>query len=246
MDSLGGYRVVSLFKQIYSELESKILHKEYESGSLLPSEHQLADYYNVSRETIRKSLNLLQDRGYIQKVQGKGSLVLDMKRTDLPIAGLTSYKEVQESHQLNSDTKVIANELIPAPKDIAQQLEIEVGAPVHQLIRVREVDGEAIILDYDYLNAEYVKELPTERMTQSLYDYIEQDLGYHISYATKEFTVESASADDYNYLTLHQDQNVVVTRSKIYFEDTTLFQYTESRHRVDKFRYVEFARRKTI
>lgn len=37
--------------------------------------------------------------------------------------------------------------------------------------------------------------------------------------------------------------HVVVVRNYVYLEDTTLFQYTESRHRLDKFQFVDFARR---
>ena len=32
----------------------------------------------------------------------------------------------------------------------------------------------------------------------------------------------------------------------VYLEDTSLFQYTESRHRPDKFQFVDFARRNGI
>lgn len=36
---------------------------------------------------------------------------------------------------------------------------------------------------------------------------------------------------------------LVCVKSYTYLEDATLFQYTESKHRPDKFRFVEFARR---
>lgn len=238
--------MMSRFKTIFYDLESKIMHKKYPAGTLLPSEHQLAHHYSVSRETIRKSLNLLREAGYIQKVQGKGSLVLDVKRTELPISGLTSYKEVQASQNLDGKTIVHSNQLIKASRDIAEQLEINVGDPVHELIRTRQTEGEDVILDYDYLLPKFFEELPTEKMSKSLYDYIEKDLGYEIGYATKEFTVEPVLDSDMKYMTIKNDPFVVVTRSKVYFEDTQLFQFTESRHRLDKFRFVEFARRKIV
>lgn len=237
---------MSLFKSIFYDLESNIIHSNYPAGSLLPSEHQLSQHYEVSRETIRKSLSLLREAGYIQKIQGKGSLVLDVNRTELPISGLTSYKEVQRSQDINGKTIVHSNQLIKAPRFIADQLEINVGDPVHQLIRTRQIEDEDIILDYDYLLPEFFENLPTDKMSQSLYDYIEKDLGYEIGYATKEFTVEPILESDKKYMTIKNDPFVVVTRSKVYFENTNLFQFTESRHRVDKFRFVEFARRKIV
>ena len=39
---------------------------------------------------------------------------------------------------------------------------------------------------------------------------------------------------------------LVCVKSYTYLEDATLFQYTISKHRPDKFRFVEFARKNTI
>ena len=63
--------------------------------------------YSVSRETVRKALNLLKNAGYIQKKQGKGSIVLDLNRFDFPISGLTSFKELQDTQRIPSETKVV-------------------------------------------------------------------------------------------------------------------------------------------
>ena len=97
------------FYEIFRDLKQKIDQKEYPAGSLLPSELNLAQMYNVSRETIRKALNLLLESGYIQKQQGKGSIVLDIQRLQFPVSGLTSFKELQEGQQIDSQTIVIKN-----------------------------------------------------------------------------------------------------------------------------------------
>lgn len=48
------------FREIFLDLEQKIVNQEYPPQSLLPSENQLIQIYGVSRETIRKALNLLK------------------------------------------------------------------------------------------------------------------------------------------------------------------------------------------
>ncbi len=55
------------FNEIFLDLEQKILDQQYPPHTLLPSENQLIQIYGVSRETIRKALNLLTTEGYIQK-----------------------------------------------------------------------------------------------------------------------------------------------------------------------------------
>lgn len=235
---------MSRFQDIFFDIETKIINQEYKSGELLPSEHTLANTYDVSRETIRKALSLLLESGYIQKKQGKGSIVLDVKRFDFPVSGLTSYKELQHAQNISSQTLLIKNEKRTIPHRIADFLDISADTEVHEIIRARKVDGETIILDKDYLLTSVISEVPNEAAKESLYHYIEHTLNLTIGFARKEFTVEPITEEDRKLMTLHGDNHIVVARSDVHLEDTTLFQYTESRHRLDKFRFVDFARRR--
>lgn len=235
---------MSRFQEIYFDIETKIINQEYKSGDLLPGEHTLAQTYNVSRETIRKALSMLLESGYIQKKQGKGSIVLDVKRFDFPVSGLTSYKELQDAQSISSETLLLKNEVRQIPERVADFLDVSRDQEVHEVIRARKVDGETIILDKDYLFTSIIPELPDDEAQRSLYDYIEHTLDLTIGFARKEFTVEPITDEDREYMTLHGDNHIVVARSEVHLEDTTLFQYTESRHRLDKFRFVDFARRR--
>ncbi|MER2174455.1 MAG: trehalose operon repressor [Carnobacterium sp.] len=235
---------MSKFNEIFLDLEAAILNQRFISGDLLPSENELVKTYNVSRETIRKALNLLLEKGYIQKIQGKGSIVLDIKRFDFPVSGLTSYKELQDAQNMNSQTIVVSNGLLPVSEELANHLNLSVGTPVLYLERLRKVHGEVVIIDKDYLLTSIVPSIPNESAEDSLYHYIEQTLDLSIGYAQKEITVDPITEEDKRLMDLQEDTHVVVVRSDVYLEDTTLFQHTESRHRLDRFRFVDFARRR--
>lgn len=233
------------FNEIYLDLEAAILNQRYKPGDLLPSENTLATTYNVSRETIRKALVLLLESGYIQKQQGKGSIVLDVKRFNFPVSGLTSYKEIQDTQHIKGKTILTKNERQLMPQHIIQQFNLPADTQVHYIERQRQVNGESVILDKDYLITSIVPEMPDKEAENSLYNYIEHTLGLVIGYAQKEFTVEPITKEDKLLMDLQNDSHVVVVRSSVYLEDTRFFQYTESRHRLDKFRFVDFARRRT-
>lgn len=232
------------FNEIFLDLEKKILANEYPPHTLLPSENQLIKIYGVSRETIRKALNLLTNAGYIQKKQGKGSIVLDLNRFDFPISGLTSYKELQKTQAIPSQTIVHTLEETTIPQKLSELTGWPAGEAVWQLIRQRKIDGEVVILDKDYLLKSVIPELPKERAEDSIYDYFENDLKLEIAYAQKEITVESANKEVRELMELPEEEHVVVVRSLVYLEDTRCFEYTESIHQLDKFRFVEFARRR--
>ncbi|RNA67131.1 trehalose operon repressor [Alteribacter keqinensis] len=231
------------FIKIYHDIADKIQEGTFSPQSKLPSEHDLMEKYNTSRETIRKALNMLAQNGFIQKVQGKGSIVLDARKFDFPISGLVSFKELAKKIGSNNKTYVKKLDLIKPDSYIQEQLKVKEDAKVWEVHRVREIDGENVILDKDFFSKVYIDHLTAEICANSIYEYIESDLNMTISFAKKEITVVEPTEEDRELLDLEGFSNIVVVKNYVYFDDASLFQYTESRHRPDKFRFVDFARR---
>ena len=228
---------------IYQELANKIDEGAYQAQEFLPSEHELCTIYGTSRETIRKALNLLAENGYIQKIRGKGSLVIDRNKFNLPVSGLVSFHEIIEKLNEKPKTVVHTCSLIKPSDYIAQQLKTEAKDAVWEVKRSRQFQGEKVILDKDYFIEKYVPHLDAEIAGHSIYYYLENTLNLKISYAKKEILVVEPTEEDKSLLDIEGFQNIVVIKNYVYLEDATLFQYTESRHRPDKFRFVDFARR---
>ncbi|AZB41663.1 trehalose operon repressor [Bacillus sp. FJAT-42376] len=231
------------YQVVYQELLATIQEGRLNPGDVLPSENVLSEKYEASRETIRKALNVLAQNGHIQKIKGKGSVVLDTQRMSFPVSGLVSFKELSKTFGGEAVTAVHQFALIQADERIAKHLTCGEGTEVWKIVRSREIRGEKIILDKDYLDKRAVPFLSKEICENSIYEYLEGELGLKIGYAEKEITVEECTNEDRAYLDLHDFTHVVVVKNYVYLEDTTLFQYTESRHRLDKFRFVDFARR---
>ncbi len=51
------------------------------------------------------------------------------------------------------------------------------------------------------------------------------------------------TGEDHRYLNMDDFNMIVSVESRTYLDDATIFQYTSSRHRPDKFRFHDFARR---
>ncbi|APH19916.1 trehalose operon repressor [Clostridium botulinum] len=229
---------------IYNEISNRIENNKIQSGEKLSSENEMMKEYNVSRDTIRKALNLLESNGYIQKVKGKGSFVLDINKFDFPVSGLTSFKELSTRMGVESNTLVKELKLIKPDNFLMKQLNLSKNDDVWKVIRVREIDNKKIILDKDFFNKKYVPLLTKDICENSIYEYLENELGLKISFAKKEITVQQATQEDKSYLDFENYNMIVVVKNYIYLDDMSLFQYTESRHRPDRFKFVEFARRK--
>lgn len=237
--------VMALYHEIYEELLGKIQRRELGPNAYLPSEKELMDQYECSRDTVRKALNLLLEKGYIVKEKGKGSRVLDQDVVMFPLSGITSFKELQNASSNEISTDVIQCEDV-LDSFGQKRLNVDADQPITKVVRVRTYDGERVILDTDYLNPSIVPDVTTEVAANSLFEHIENTLGLPISFARKEITVEPATKEQKKLLDMKDFDMLVVVRSYTYLEDATLFEYTESRHRPDKFRFLDFARRSKL
>ena len=232
------------YDAIYQDLKDKIEAEIYATGSLLPSESALQDMYQASRDTVRKALRLLKDDGFIQSQKGKGSTVINRQEYVFPVSGVVSYAELAAQFHLQTRTVVLTNHFATLPaksfKDVDPTVEVK---QMRLLKRVRYLENEPDIIDIDYLDPKVVPPIPESVAKDSLYAYLEGPVGLTIAYATKEITVETATEEDQRYLKIPPSAVVVVVRSCSSLTDTTKFQYTESRHRADRVKFHDFARR---
>lgn len=231
------------YEKIYNDIVESINNGRYETNSLIPSESFLVNKYNVSRDTVRKALSLLERDSYIRKVKGKGSIVLDAQRYNFSVSRIHTFKEIKSKIGKDSKTYVKSLELAHPEENIIKELGLNEYEKVWKIIRVREIDNEKIILDKDYIWSKYVDNLTLEICENSIYDYLENVINLKIAYAKKEILTDRLSDLDKEYLDMKDYNMMVVVRSHTYLDDTTLFHYTESRHRPDKFNFVHFARR---
>lgn len=71
------------YEQVVDLLRSKISTGEYKIDQQLPTESELMAYFNMSRQTIRKSLAELEHEGLIYRIQGGGTFVKNATNEDI-------------------------------------------------------------------------------------------------------------------------------------------------------------------
>lgn len=69
------------YQQIHDDLKENILRETCKVGDLLPPENTIARNYGVDRSTVRKALKMLVDDGLVEKIPGKGTVVLDRQKS---------------------------------------------------------------------------------------------------------------------------------------------------------------------
>lgn len=234
---------VGKYIDIYNDLKYKIISNEYEPGKKLPSENDLKDMFSVSRNTIRRAIGMLSLDGYVTSVHGKGVFVMEKQPLKFLVGGLQSFKEVSSNNSLNYSTDIPIFEEMIVDESFSNKSGFTVGTKVIYMVRVRNIDTENVILDINYLNANIVKDITKADAMNSIYEYVENKLGLKISGAQKIVSVVPCSVLDKKYLDLKNNNLVAVISNFVYLDNGSLFEYTESRHRPDRFKFTTFARR---
>lgn len=233
------------YNQIYQEISSDIAGGRYKKADVLPSEHQLVETFDVSRETVRKALNLLQENGFIQKMKGKGSVVIYNPSVDFTVSHLTSFKEIQQLKTKKYSTVVVELDQYPAdqfPK-VMVALNLSPEEKVWQLVRQRKYAGETHIVDMDYFIVDMMPGLKVKFAEDSTYEYIEKKLGLTIAYSHKEITFDAMTDDEIELFDHSEPPYVATVRSVVHLNDARPFQYNISKHLANEFKFVDFSRR---
>ena len=233
------------YQVIYEQLKQEIRQGDHPQGQLLPSEMELCQRFETSRETLRKSLQLLQNDAYIQKIRGKGSVIIYDPSLNFELANLTSFQEI--NHGLNQpyQTVVALVEKIKA-KDYPQvkrALQLRDFDPIIRVIRLRKKGDQVNIVDIDFFNPQLIPGLTTEVAQGSIYRYIEESLGLVISHSAKTITFQPADSSLTDYFQNLDPAYVALIEATVFLGDGQPFQLNQSHHRPSSFKFTNFSRR---
>lgn len=67
--------ILPVYHQIRRTIKHWILDKHYRANDKIPTEHELADLFDVNRMTIRQALSSLVDEGLLYRKRGEGTFV---------------------------------------------------------------------------------------------------------------------------------------------------------------------------
>src|SRR6266702_524794 len=121
------------YAQVIGELRRRIESGEYPPGSLLPSEHQLSDEFQIARPTVVRALRVLRQDGWIETQQGKGSFVRARVAALLGAAGKGEVLARKRVVRQDSEASELVTWWVPAV--IAEGTDLASPEPLHGGVR---------------------------------------------------------------------------------------------------------------
>ncbi len=135
----------AIWQQIYDYILELIDNGYLGAGTQLPGEVHLAGKLGVTRITLRRALQKLQQEGHLTSRKGVGVFVRS------PPSAFVVRDGSRFSESLRADGKSVATNTFllvtePANSEAAAQLGIELGSPVITISRVRTADNQPIYI----------------------------------------------------------------------------------------------------
>lgn len=235
---------MSKYKKVYQDIKKKIEDQVWSTGQALPTENELMEIYSYSKDTIRKALSLLEMDGYIQKKQGKSSIVIEhglMKEQYLAEIKTAGELNKRSKHQIQ--TELTSLYIVQGQDDLMSTFEVDDKVDFYRVSRVRLIDGERLEYEISYFDRRVVPYLSKEIAESSIYRYLEQELKLTISHSRREISFRFANKEEKQLMDLADYEMVVVVTSVTYLSNGQAFQYGTISYRPDKVSFVSMAKR---
>lgn len=215
------------YKEIADCLEREIREGQFDETKKLPTEEELIKTFEVSRNTIRKAINQLVNRGLIYQVQGSGMFLREKSVSDyINLGSLRGLTKDLDSKTI--ETKILDLHVIEADEGIACPLRCEVGAKLYYVKRLRIVDEEPFSIEISFFKKDIVPYLNEDIASSSIYSYLIEDLKLNIGFADKIINCEKIDEAGAELLNVNPQDPALVIENTVCLTNGTIFELSKS------------------
>jgi GntR family transcriptional regulator len=182
-----------LYAQVEDVLAARISSGALPVGTQLPTEEELIREFNVSRTTIRSTVQNLVRQGLVEVRRGRGTFVASPRMVQ-DLTELTGFVEDMRVLGRTPSARVLRREIVPAVSLVAERLDVPAGTAVVQIQRVRLSDGVPLSFDETYLPEELGRKVMVDDLAEEpIFTLLEGRYGTPLLEA--DYILEAAVAD---------------------------------------------------
>ncbi|MDF2484669.1 MAG: yvoA [Herbinix sp.] len=205
-------------------------------GEKMPTEEEICELFNISRITVRRALDGLQQDGYIYKQQGKGSFVM-MKKTGFQLNHLKGFTEEMKTLGKVPSSEIITFDIVTPKEKVAEVLNIDKSQKIYLLERLRLADGVPIAIERVHLPFYRFPTLRNANLKDSLYEILQYQFGCESYKGVQEIHAGLASEEEAKLLQIAPSCAVLHINRTTYEQDGAAYEYVESTYRGDQYQF---------
>ncbi|EMT6382841.1 MULTISPECIES: GntR family transcriptional regulator [Providencia] len=206
-----------------------VLHQ----GDMLPSERELGQQTGVSRITVRKALELLEQEGVIIRSQGYGTQISDKFEYSLKEAKGFSQQVVLLGKKPN--TLWVNKSIVPCSQEVAESLALPINSDVFMLKRIRYVDEQPVSIEESYVPIGLIGDV--DDIGLSLYDYFRSQNIYPTRTKSK-VSARMPDEDFQTHIKLEKTVPILVIKQVAFDHKNVPIEYSFNQCRSDMYVFV--------
>jgi GntR family transcriptional regulator len=227
-----------LHAQVKQALTDHIIRRSWAPGDRIPGDLELCEQFAVSRTTVRQALAELAHEGWVLRERGRGTFVAPPKLTERAIERLSGFFEDMDALGFPVVSQVLRQQVGAADEQAAARLDLQPGAAVVEIERLRFVEDEPVVLTTTYLPQALVPGLESADLTRrSLYEYLQTECGLTLARGRRTFEAVAADARQARLLGVAKGAPLAYLQSVSYLADGRPIEFYLAYHRGDRSRF---------
>ncbi|RIH85973.1 GntR family transcriptional regulator [Calidithermus roseus] len=222
-----------LYLQLEAALRERLASGEWRSGQALPPERELAQQLGVSRITLRRALERLEDEGLLIRRQGSGTYV--SQRVEQTLTALTGFSQDMAARGLRASSRWLQRGIFRATPEEALAFGLSPTAEVSRLERLRLTEDEPMALELAALPVRYLPD--PQAVGDSLYAYLDLH-GLRPVRALQRLRAVAALPRVAELLAIRPGDPVLYIERLSYLPDGSVLEFTRSHYRGDRYDFV--------
>lgn len=223
-----------LHVQVEELLRRLISEPEYQNGTFLPKEVELANRLGVSRNTIRQATNKLEYEGLLARKKGVGTKVAQ-RQLSTSLQDWQSFTKEMSKRGIATSNLLLTLEKVKADEKLAGFFNIPVNTPICKLSKLKGVDGEPIVYFESYFHPRITLS-ETDDLNQPLYELLSERFDI-IVVRSSEHISALVAGDVAEKLDVDAICPVLFRARYVYDPGDRPIEYNVGYYRSDKFTY---------
>lgn len=187
--------VLPLYYQLKEILKEEIDIGKYKPGDKIPSENEICQKLNISRNTVQQAVTSLVSEGILFREQGKGTFVAE-KKVFNGITEIFSFSDHFNGLSEKFNTKLLFVEEIKESEEALEYLNLKHTIDLYRIQRIREIDDVPIALQTSYIPKHLCPTLIEHDLEKnSLFELLKNNFAADFSHFTE--TLACIKADKY-------------------------------------------------
>ncbi len=182
-----------MYHEVAEDIIHGILANKY--SDKLPTEKHLVEEYHVSRNTVRKALDVVFAHGLLRRVRGSGYYIIKKPLETKTVLNLSiGFDENSMVSGGPLKSKVIQFDTIKADQKLSQRGNVRVGEVVYRVIRLCYLRNKLYDLEESYFPRNVVPYLSEESVHSSIFGFLRE--AYQMTGSTSENYVHVHPLDE--------------------------------------------------